>query len=54
MGKLNAIEVGSLVPIADGAIYELDVIRHPDDGLVQLVKPRQRTLKRLPNNMGCG
>ncbi|XMA20910.1 hypothetical protein WAI453_013701 [Rhynchosporium graminicola] len=57
-GNLNAIEDGILIPIAVrheqmimSAIYELDIVKKGADSAVELVKPRQRTLKKMPNNI---
>jgi hypothetical protein len=57
-GKLSALENGVMVPVADGnenmerdVIYEMDVVKTEDESLVKLMRPRQRTLKKVPNSM---
>ncbi|KAL9122248.1 MAG: hypothetical protein Q9187_001200 [Circinaria calcarea] len=57
-GKLSALENGVMVPIADGnenmeqdMVYEMDVVKTNDESLIRLMRPRQRTLKKIPNSM---
>jgi hypothetical protein len=57
-GKLNAIENGIMTEVLDGdpnmeeeTIYELDVVKNKDTGTITLMRPRERPLKKLPNNM---
>jgi len=57
-GKLNAIENGVVITIADGAqemegdmVYEMDVIKSENGDEIKLAKPRPRALKKMPNSM---
>lgn len=55
---MNALENGVVVLIADGnknieqkVIYGMDVVKTEDESLIRLMRPRQRTLKKMPNSM---
>ena len=55
-GSLNAVENSVMVAIApghenmmEGVVYELDVIRNTDTDTIELVNPRERMMKKMPN-----
>ncbi|KAI0469846.1 hypothetical protein GGR56DRAFT_684339 [Xylariaceae sp. FL0804] len=56
--KLCAIDGGDIVLVAVGSpnlekgmVYEMDVVKDPVDGKIQIVKPRMRAAKTVPNSM---
>lgn len=57
-GNMYAGDSGSLLAVSAGdenmereGIYEMDVVKGKDMGVVRLVRPRLRAMKRVPNSM---
>ncbi|KAK7937813.1 uncharacterized protein PG986_014681 [Apiospora aurea] len=57
-GKMCAIDGGTMIPIADAdsnmeenAVYEMDVVKNRTSGSIQIVMPRMRVAKKVPNSM---
>lgn len=49
-GALMAITTGGEA-MNEGSVYEMDVVKGDDEGMVILVRPRLRVNKRVPNHM---